>query len=1365
MRRTGVVYPCDLSIHDGSVVRNGPAVLETEEDVDYSLSIVKFGERINPANYALTVSNDPGRVAGDHLIRAIPADGGLTLNATRNPFNFVYRYEDGDDRFIGQNHIMAREYSRFLVAEANNTATTVNLRNVRMFNHRGNLMLLGESFKKVGTDNLGFVSLYIYDSLNKIFRVVKRFDDFPCDTVRQGNYQLGCPDYYIYQGSLYVMFRIVNREKNKTYINVFKADTSDYASWKNISATEIENQSSIEQVNFRLRATEGDGVVMAVIYGLSTVARPGYNAENHDMRAYVSFDGGYSFKTSSQYNKNVRVDSNGGVVVVPASASLFAMFVSSYNEDQYEPEQNGFNHRFDLYYDKNMGSFVVLKGSDAPTGVSDGTTYLMGIKTTPENVLLWDVCLRYKLDVKATGLNDNEDPYNEVLPSSAPDAYTLEVLDICVVPEETSNVLFIQYKVQGTFETDPYQHGGVAVMEAAFVPSDAIAKGDYNTIFAYGGSFHDEYAFLCTPMHPDQTNIFGTGNRSTSANGELPVACLWRGQIVSSFRNSDTARYEVLCFHRPFSNLGEENGYESSYPRWILDPAAYDWNKAINGGGIFTTLTNEGLVQCSSPTTGKAWLSLVASIGGAHKTTLQRAGMDDRLQAKARFSVRVGGLSSGNQVEFFRMRLSNYENYVNGIATKIKSVSLSFNFDGEIIMSDTDGYSYGVINPSFLLGVGLHYEFYVAIGQAADQSDRIVVWCREIGDFYWIFFTSTVIVPQMNSVSEPNIRVGLVDYNVYNSAYTVDVGDLMVSSFGSGYRSYNSKSKTTNDTPMDSAFNYGIDGYDQPESAARINAYSNFVVLHDGTVVDFRGGFLKKNTAIAWDVSSAISSNDMSSMISQTADFAYDFTGLSGFNCIFNNINQVNVDAVSLINVFGVVGLDVRVGTYDSDLDSWSNYEDVSYQIPVKKIDVSNFQGKYLLLNESFEHNIYAGYSIHIYNTLTGDWEGQLRVVENFKSTVKLDTNVSSITNREFYLSSQSVTFNVPEEMIAICGRHIQISVTSLPNATLSCIGQVVFGNLYDTTKYTSSVEYESSGNSDPSRSERGFGYSEISYAGPGVDIYTLTADKTYRYDDESARLGGMLYSIYENKWNVPIVETNQEFPVTYYGAIDSYNYNPAFPSDSFDAVFVLQRWFGKRNIPRTSEPPTLYIYANKNDINAGQSISFTASGSSENAPITYVWDFGDLTGDTGASVSKTYSLEGSYTVKCAATDAAGNVTLKSLLVYVIPAQIEAVNLTLSGSSPYPISTPIAATITALDSAASPVVFDNSTVVALDYSISDLEIDFNNDGIYNGGLNDVLAYFVDGEIVFSIMSLAPGTYTINVNCSNGVSNAFSLTFA
>lgn len=91
--------------------------------------------------------------------------------------------------------------------------------------------------------------------------------------------------------------------------------------------------------------------------------------------------------------------------------------------------------------------------------------------------------------------------------------------------------------------------------------------------------------------------------------------------------------------------------------------------------------------------------------------------------------------------------------------------------------------------------------------------------------------------------------------------------------------------------------------------------------------------------------------------------------------------------------------------------------------------------------------------------------------------------------------------------------------------------------------------------------------------------------------------------------------------------------------------------------------PITSATASNSGPANAGSAISFTATSTGGDGPVTYSWDFGDGQTGSGATTTHTYSTGGSYTAIVTASNGAGSVTANT-------------SVTVNGVTPTATSTP-----------------------------------------------------------------------------------------
>lgn len=175
-----------------------------------------------------------------------------------------------------------------------------------------------------------------------------------------------------------------------------------------------------------------------------------------------------------------------------------------------------------------------------------------------------------------------------------------------------------------------------------------------------------------------------------------------------------------------------------------------------------------------------------------------------------------------------------------------------------------------------------------------------------------------------------------------------------------------------------------------------------------------------------------------------------------------------------------------------------------------------------------------------------------------------------------------------------------------------------------------------------------------------------------------------------------------------------------------------------------SNRAPTAQLSADKTSGTAPVAINFTARGSSdpEGGALTYAWDFGDGSTDTGVDVSKTYQAAGTYPVSVRVTDAGGLSSAASLTVNVTAPVIQpsmyVASIQMSGFTQR-LQRYATATVT---------IRDNQGNVVPGVSISG-----RWSGVVSASLSGTTG--ADGRVVLkSPTSRSRGTYTFTVNSAS-----------
>jgi PKD repeat protein len=108
--------------------------------------------------------------------------------------------------------------------------------------------------------------------------------------------------------------------------------------------------------------------------------------------------------------------------------------------------------------------------------------------------------------------------------------------------------------------------------------------------------------------------------------------------------------------------------------------------------------------------------------------------------------------------------------------------------------------------------------------------------------------------------------------------------------------------------------------------------------------------------------------------------------------------------------------------------------------------------------------------------------------------------------------------------------------------------------------------------------------------------------------------------------------------------------------------------------------PPIPYPYYEWVSI-ANRTLSFDGSGSIDNSPIRFLWNFGDSSTATSVTATHTYAALGNYTAYVTVTDIAGNSATQPFIVYVLDPRVFATNTPTPVPTQNLVATPTATPI------------------------------------------------------------------------------------
>jgi hypothetical protein len=623
-----VHYPYQFDVVNSGELSEGDVTIAfTSGDYAFNVRAVRKGlELLSPGSYIGFVFKTGTTVGSSLPLTCTPSSSGLMPREFFKPFEFGFKYEDIASisstypNVIGQSEKDVIEYQKINIL--NNEASSPS--NPRVFSWKGRLYLVGNGSAQSYNGTIPCVNLFRWNDLREGFEKIYVF------YTESSSFTPQSCDYVVHNDELFIFFL-----SDVNYLTCYKATDSMATSWEKVSTKELPllpEPWTYPNFRYRLRvASDSQAIMVVLMLAWSRVSGSKTYRESEFVQL-VSLDDGISFDSAGDSSGFLVESSILGTVHYRQSKNILGLFTVSVSPES--PEKiTPLNINFDMYYDKNIGSFVIMKcgeGDDVNVEILQpreqklpNKCYLVGIKNLSGNYFMWESCLKLPLDYNITipDINSYQNPWSSVFEERIEDVNTIYynqvtavgivippharamvLTDVCVVPGDGINDLIVtsknyNYSLGGIFNegySDPYgterllvkdgetssyygvdeKANGVLCTEFCFLNQDAIAPGSYQgKIYSYGGKFHDDISFVCGPLSFETSSIFPKGFRTYgSLNGKTwnnPVGCRWNGKLIASASHSFANNYTFFSVLGPVSNLGEKYGYQHNYCPYI----------------------------------------------------------------------------------------------------------------------------------------------------------------------------------------------------------------------------------------------------------------------------------------------------------------------------------------------------------------------------------------------------------------------------------------------------------------------------------------------------------------------------------------------------------------------------------------------------------------------------------------------------------------------------------------------------------------------------------------------------------------------------------------------------------------------------
>jgi PKD repeat protein len=1378
VRHTQLIKPTTLRTVGADSTYEGARALSTDSDPSYDVSLVQTGKLLNEAQTALQIRYGNGQPGGEHDFIVRPND--LMPRRLFGSFNILTAYGNADNStFIrnwwGQSDKGVKDFYKFEVDGAAGGRSGHAAKNWRMFSYRGDLYAVADfaGLDANGRDQV-VVQLVRYNETDSKFYVVKRFYEDPVDKPTPGRTtQYGSPDVVVYNDKVHIYWRVAAVNEAKNVVVGYRGE-GDLSSWTKIAEFDVPNSLTAEylhtdlniphvaQKNFRLRVTEGNGVFMLGYFGIAreTGAWSGDQVDIPEFRTFTSYDGGATFTSHQDQILGVVATGPSTLEAGRGSESLHPFFVPRYRSGaQGVEDYSDVNAQFALYFDEEMGAFVILKSGD-PNPKNDryaatsktGGVYLMAIKTVDGDYSVWEPCLQIEMINNITGLNIGDNP-NLFAQEGA------YIYDIDVVADDGPNTIVLGMRSRSDIYADEATHG-VAVGEFKFVDHRRFLPGDYRKLFTYGVKTHPEYAFVCSSFDMTQAGLISKGRRDNVSSGSRHwtnvTACKWRNQIAAAARPLDALDISFFAVIGPWSTMGEHIGYQFSYCRWHEAPWTNNFlAKNESGTGAINYYSNLGVARCTSDAAAdNAYMSGIDTLYSSSPWI--RDSEDPYPGIKAKLSVQVtGGPPGSGWVEFLRFGRNNPDLDIG------HEIRCRVTGDGNIVVCEPDGTEIETIGLS--LDLSKMWDMVFKIGPTPEGNARLTFWYRENGTEQWYAAGLQPLVPSNMSLT-PKFQVGFITASG-DVTTTVDVGDVFCGTSSSNYHHPFTRNEEGVDGKvegMDKSLAVLNGHLEEPHSARSCRLYGTDVELRDGSILRFTGASGTKDYGIDWTYGRSLTRNSAANVINGLSGSVWDFTNVHDFDdnrtdLIFENVDREKVDSLTLVNMVGVTSIIVAGGDYDESAGGWDTTPtEYVYDVPYELLNVDAVDGNMIFLDrlDYYSTSELIGYSVIVHDG--SSWTDSLVVVDNYDGVIICDGPVPTDLMDEFRLMTPSTTFDLPGSIGDSSG-YFGLTLEAADNVSSLQIGEVVFGTAMDISDWVDADGFERdiSTTFKGPRSDRGFLHLPTSTIGAVKESVELGFSGLGRLDDSAETVKRIFNELYSYEAPFPLVMEKETGEIVTRMATIASEVSEQLGgfSKEISLTVDLQNWRVRTTSDFQPEAPVVTSWGVDNsNPQVSSSINFFITAEDPNGEtLTYDWDFGDESGvSTSDTPSYSYAAVGEYVATVTVTNESGLTATRVFRIIVQPYEVAYYEIVVDDDTP-PINSEIQLTVTAKDADDNTLSTDDDTIltwfllegtsdpVELSWAANVVTVDHPNHGFPNGSTVDVIAqnatYTQSGAII------------------------------
>jgi len=1399
MRFTKILRPAKIDIVRGPITINdptgaredGPRQFKTNESSSYSVRLHREGDELSRNQPSLNLDFETSiDVPGKHQMFLSPSTGGYMPQSLSLPYSIRVALSETPtlDQYYGKTALNVRKFNRmsFQTPVGGDQGQFLGIES-RLFEFNGGLFFLAESAMWINGKINNIVKLYKYSEQSDSFSESYLFTSQPIDSDIDSN-QIGSADHFVWEDRLHVVYRIINRDENKSYIVVFRGN-EDLTDWDQISSTLIKDTATHE-FTIRLRAAYSEHSVMVVVYMICKAERGLEVIHKPDMRSFVSYDGGFTLVSKNTSYRNVKYNDGRGIDKIVGTSTMAQMFIPGslhISTTDIKP----FNRNFSLYYDKNMGEYVILKSGD-PVGTSDN--YLIGIKTVENDIHSWETCVSLKLDDTISAIPpEPTSPWN---PYEESGAYVngLTLLDLDVSQGPLINTAIIHARVEDGYSSISTPEF-VFLVQFTFAPSHSIKDPiipNTESMFAYGGKFHKDYAFISSPWNPLVTGVSTTGVMCDGRKYLNPMICTYRGQIMTLCRNLlgvdnqgvDQRPFSCLTMFNLWQNFQDKYGYQFALSAQRSNPVGDNYVSQDMNIGVITYTPYERINAVILGSGGHAFLKLDSP--PYEPNIMEKASINHPMYFKTRFTLKINGIDGAKTLTFLKAGTSDGVNgYSIVLTAKVGALDVHL-IDGTLLLTIPD------------FDWSKTYEFITGVSSSITGNSAAWLLHKEktnIHDNHFKFGFRLPVVPA--PVAAPIYNIGAVVTTGMTSGH-VRLYDFQISSFVNGYRPITQRKKWAHHRPIDGLGFYSSTpaDFDDYHLAGTADLYDHIVDLWDGSQIELLGN--SDNAVTLWNYGNTSSGNSIGNVTNEVSNSVWDFQNSynnsispapshchcyettynlaeplssEGAQVVFKNHGNTLIDGIGILNIHGVHCFDVITGTYDDVTDTWSSTVVNNLRVPRIKLDydpiLTGSHSKTIFMSsilKDIEDGQLENYSILIYNTASKNYTGQMIVKTNSRVTISVEQDIPSLVDSEIHLMVPYLYETLKEVVPA---SHIGFRFYASETARYKNIGEIIAGRSSDISHLVTDVEVKSKGAMDTNTSSFDFTYSPRYAAQPLASVASISYH-------QSREINNSMRDLIFNSIRVPNVllvhHQHDGVPILGYGNFSSISESQNF-SKSGSTDFTFQDFLGVLRSAKNPAAPQLTVSMPQGSTaDTGVNLEFLGEVVSEGDPLkqTVTWDFGDGTTVVGnLNPSHSYSNYGEFNAKLIVTDEWNQTSTAKIKAFVVKPVLTKLSMTTT-ALPLAVGVNHLVTVNTIDVSGSVATWNNSSKITVRDMSGGLLVDLNNNVVFNEDPQDTSAvsYQVEnGEWKFRIKSMSVGSYIVEVEDQFGSKTRKTITFA